>query len=232
MSSLKYICESCFKGFRTEGDRSSHVSQAIKCRYLLDKPIDSDDETTSHQGDIDDFDEDPNLSAGEWTPEDPFDVEEMGHDFVFHEAAQPSPSPSTNTPTARPSHRPTASATADSSEAPQTPLPNRRAAQFMADTPPQAKTIFPSAGKVLENHEAHYKSYTKKHGHRSNPYHPFHSKLEWEIARWAKDQGPGANAMTKLLAIPGVSRFHTPRNSMNKLLKHLSGCRRAWAVFS
>ena len=34
-------------------------------------------------------------------------------------------------------------------------------------------------------------------------YAPFNSKLDWEIAHWAKTRGPGATAMTELLQIDG-----------------------------
>jgi hypothetical protein len=37
-----------------------------------------------------------------------------------------------------------------------------------------------------------------------NPYGPFSSKLDWEIAHWAKMRGPGSNALTELLSIEGV----------------------------
>ena len=38
----------------------------------------------------------------------------------------------------------------------------------------------------------------------SNPYAPFRSRLEFELARWAKMRGPGSNAVTELLSIEGV----------------------------
>jgi len=41
-----------------------------------------------------------------------------------------------------------------------------------------------------------------------NPYAPFSSRLDWEIARWAKMRGPGSNSLTELLRIEGV-RFPT-----------------------
>jgi Plavaka transposase len=41
--------------------------------------------------------------------------------------------------------------------------------------------------------------------HHPNRYEPFLSKLDWEIARWAKTQGPGSNSLTELLSIEGVS---------------------------
>ncbi|KAJ7100980.1 hypothetical protein B0H15DRAFT_770315 [Mycena belliarum] len=41
-------------------------------------------------------------------------------------------------------------------------------------------------------------------GKSSNPYAPFTSKLDWEVARWAKLRGSGSTAFTDLLKIPGV----------------------------
>ena len=38
-----------------------------------------------------------------------------------------------------------------------------------------------------------------------NPYHPFTTRLDWEIAHWAKMRGPGSTALTELLAIKEVS---------------------------
>ncbi|KAG1884424.1 hypothetical protein F4604DRAFT_1878757 [Suillus subluteus] len=38
-----------------------------------------------------------------------------------------------------------------------------------------------------------------------NPYAPFHSQMDWEIARWAKLRGPSSTAFSDLLSIDGVS---------------------------
>ncbi|KIL60009.1 hypothetical protein M378DRAFT_14460 [Amanita muscaria Koide BX008] len=38
----------------------------------------------------------------------------------------------------------------------------------------------------------------------NNVYAPFHSQLDWEIARWAKIHGPSSAALTKLLQLEGV----------------------------
>jgi hypothetical protein len=37
-----------------------------------------------------------------------------------------------------------------------------------------------------------------------NPWAPFDSQMEWEIAHWAKMCGPGSTAFTDLLKINGV----------------------------
>ena len=39
----------------------------------------------------------------------------------------------------------------------------------------------------------------------SNPYAPFASRLDWQIALWVKKRGPGSTAASELLSIPGVS---------------------------
>jgi len=39
----------------------------------------------------------------------------------------------------------------------------------------------------------------------TNPYAPFHSRTDWEVARWAKLRGPTSTAFTELLEIPDVS---------------------------
>ncbi|KAI0059312.1 hypothetical protein BV25DRAFT_1908757 [Artomyces pyxidatus] len=37
-----------------------------------------------------------------------------------------------------------------------------------------------------------------------NPYAPFTRKMDWDVAHWAKFDGPGANAFTKFLGIEGM----------------------------
>ncbi|TFK95251.1 hypothetical protein BDV98DRAFT_587226 [Pterulicium gracile] len=37
-----------------------------------------------------------------------------------------------------------------------------------------------------------------------NIYHPYLSKLDWDLANWANRRNPGSNALLELLAIPGV----------------------------
>lgn len=43
----------------------------------------------------------------------------------------------------------------------------------------------------------------------TNPYTPFTSRIDWEVAQWAKLRGPGSTALTDLLKIEDVShRLH------------------------
>ena len=41
----------------------------------------------------------------------------------------------------------------------------------------------------------------------ANPFAPFLSKMEWEIARWVKLRGPGSTAFSELISIDGVRFF-------------------------
>ena len=48
-------------------------------------------------------------------------------------------------------------------------------------------------------------SYARNVGNAENSYSPFSSKLEWEIAHWAKMRGPSSTAFDELIKIEGVS---------------------------
>jgi hypothetical protein len=50
-----------------------------------------------------------------------------------------------------------------------------------------------------------YRGYISDADEYPNPYHPFSTKLDWEVACWAKKRGQGSNALTDLLNIEGVS---------------------------
>lgn len=51
-----------------------------------------------------------------------------------------------------------------------------------------------------------YSDYGSKVGDQdsSNPYAPFTSRTDWEVAQWAKERGVSATAITELLKIHGV----------------------------
>ncbi len=59
-------------------------------------------------------------------------------------------------------------------------------------------------------HNPHLSAYNQLQANaqsQANPYHPFESSLDWQVARWAKLRGPTSTALTELLAIPGVCFF-------------------------
>ena len=47
--------------------------------------------------------------------------------------------------------------------------------------------------------------YTLQINNPNNPFSPFSSQIEWEIAHWAKTRGPSSTAFTELMSIEGVS---------------------------
>ncbi|KAG6825399.1 hypothetical protein H0H92_003822, partial [Tricholoma furcatifolium] len=62
-----------------------------------------------------------------------------------------------------------------------------------------------TAGAVYSHGESTSNdSYNNELGSSPNPYAPFASKLEWEIAKWAKLRGPSSTAFTELMQIDGV----------------------------
>ena len=74
---------------------------------------------------------------------------------------------------------------------------------------------FPGTGKILGTQPslAGYQQYADNfHAEENNlsEWAPFSTRLEWEIARWAKLRGPSSTALSELLQIDGVSQlFHT-----------------------
>jgi hypothetical protein len=63
------------------------------------------------------------------------------------------------------------------------------------------------AGSALSHEESRDCGYSASLGGGDNPWTPFHSKKDWEIAQWEKLRGVGSTAFSELLAIDGVS-FH------------------------
>ncbi|THU90457.1 hypothetical protein K435DRAFT_911965 [Dendrothele bispora CBS 962.96] len=65
---------------------------------------------------------------------------------------------------------------------------------FLAASPTFLSEIFQHIGMYRANIE----------GSANNKYAPFYSRMEWEVARWAKMRGTGSTAFDDLLAIKGV----------------------------
>ena len=76
------------------------------------------------------------------------------------------------------------------------------------------------AGAILSEEEAETYGYTRYNTGRdaTNPYSPFISELDWHVARWIKLRGPGSNATTEFLKIPGVvDRLRLSYKTMQEL---------------
>jgi hypothetical protein len=103
-------------------------------------------------------------------------------------------------------------------------------------TPDSAPFIvnFPGAGKVLGKQPlpAGYQQYAGNfHAEENNlsEWAPFSTRLEWEVARWAKLRGPSSTALSELLQIDGVSQlFFTCFSELEQYL--CSASRSTWVI--
>jgi hypothetical protein len=64
----------------------------------------------------------------------------------------------------------------------------------------------PIPSRKTQNSEQRYES-VLDNSSANNLYAPFKSKMDWEMARWAKLRGSGSTAFTDLLHIEGVRQF-------------------------
>ncbi|KAG1882302.1 uncharacterized protein F5891DRAFT_1204038 [Suillus fuscotomentosus] len=83
------------------------------------------------------------------------------------------------------------------------------------------------AGKpISNNHTANvaYGAHLSTDGDQENTYHPFASKMDWEVTRWAKLHGLSSTALSDLLAIEGVSErlslSFKNANELNAIVDH------------
>lgn len=80
-------------------------------------------------------------------------------------------------------------------------------------TSPTSKSIveFPSAlaGQPIRRDVSQHAAYKDNvPGAQWNPWAPFVSRIDWEVARWAKLRSPSSTAFTELLDIDGVRLSH------------------------
>lgn len=66
-------------------------------------------------------------------------------------------------------------------------------------------------------------------GSAKNPWAPFNSQMDWEVAQWAKLRGPGSTAFTDLLTIEGVCEISFAFLAC-RLTSMISGMWGTWAV--
>ncbi|KAG8992804.1 hypothetical protein FRB90_000895 [Tulasnella sp. 427] len=128
-----------------------------------------------------DEDEDGPPSEDEVPIGDPFSVEDMGTEFIFIQ-------PETRHPDR--SHSSQSHSVIEPEE--------------YQDHNTRIRDVFKGAGKVIAQRESQYENQTKKSKLENSPYTPFTGALDYNVGKWAKELGPGDNALSKLLAIPGV----------------------------
>lgn len=87
-------------------------------------------------------------------------------------------------------------------DAMQHPLPpqgKRRIVRFGG----RAGEIINGWAQAIDGYRAYEATLPQEDG-PDNPYHPFASKMDWDVAAWAKQFNIGSNALTALLKIDGV----------------------------
>jgi hypothetical protein len=85
----------------------------------------------------------------------------------------------------------------------------------------RTEVIHPTAGKVIRMEATLHEKWRNHFGvqndldnisqeieEEASAFHPFESRLDWEVACWAIEEGIGHGALDRLLAIPGVSKLH------------------------
>lgn len=92
------------------------------------------------------------------------------------------------------------------------PAVNRDQAERPLKNQPVIVPFGGKAGLPMQNanhsavtQESHNNQYSASLGDTNNIYAPFSSRLEWEIASWAKLRGPSSTAFSELMDIEGVS---------------------------
>ncbi|KAJ3993025.1 hypothetical protein F5050DRAFT_1578465 [Lentinula boryana] len=86
---------------------------------------------------------------------------------------------------------------------------------------PCAGALIEFQGEIVDEYSQY--SHNLKAG--LNAWAPFGSKIEWEIARWAKLRGPSSTAFTGLLATDGIGLSYRNANQLNAIIDTLPNIR-------
>lgn len=180
---MVYRCPACPQSFKKKGFLNSHLRQKKKCAWVLRQRQSSVRVARRDFTNGSDGEDDPPLDNGEDTPQ---------IDSSLREDVDETPPPSPPVAAAIPTEAP--ASFHDHSK--------RARVEEVLDED-AVREIYTQAGKIYGWEENVWQRF-KSQFNSSNPYRPFASRMEWEIAQWAKETKAGDNSLTKLLAIPGV----------------------------
>ncbi|KAJ3473622.1 hypothetical protein NLI96_g12909 [Meripilus lineatus] len=235
------VCPSCQRAFQRSGSLQSHIKQAPRCQWVLKSrfassaaadldfaPNPSPPPSPTHldkDGDVPMLDlEAPTPSLPQMTPHIPVAA-----------PANPSPSSSVRTPSnphgPTPASQPNPSASSSSQTPPShhnpnpgTPpdppvAPSQRGKSVRQDAASIVK--HPTAGKVFGRSKSKGK---EKERSSKLSYAPFANRLDWEIAKWAKEAKIGDNKLNRLLEIKGVVEAlglsYSNARALNQIIDH------------
>lgn len=181
-STLNFQCISCRKFFRRPGDLESHLLQATNCLWVRDLRS-----TTAPAPTPIDFHQ-PQTEPAAFA-----DIPEIlsENDIFIEIDKEPLPNP---TPASL--HNSKHHASVEES-------------LNTDDEDIYAETIA-NAGKVKAVNDEVHAAYTKLQSSSGNAmYAPFSDRVDYEVSRWAIEEGPTQNAFTRLLAIDGVCKLYS-----------------------
>jgi hypothetical protein len=84
------------------------------------------------------------------------------------------------------------------------------------------------ASRPVCRSQNHHSEYAEKVADEENPWAPFQSRMDWDIAKWAKNRGPSSTAFSELLQIKGVS-VHKLCRACLRLICIFPGTNEAWS---
>ena len=201
-----FSCISCGSSFKRSGDLASHLAQAVKCCWVLKKREQIQAAEIPDYREASDQESDP---PAESDPSFPYEDMDVLADDIFDEAS-PNEEPSSQSAT-NPVTNGQARVTIEDMPDEDDPAFHDTDARSRMEDELDSEIIyyqeFPNAGKVYRTDGEVHRAYSesKMGQHLDNPFHPFASQLDWEIARWANEDGPGQAAFTRLLNIDGMS---------------------------
>jgi len=204
-----FSCISCGSSFKRSGDLASHLTQAAKCHWVLKKREQIQAAEIPDYREASDQESDPPAESDPFFPYEDMDV--LAEDIFDEESPNEGQSSRSATdPITNGLGQPEAgSVTVEDIPDEDDPDFYETDARSRMEDELDSEVVyykeFANAGKVYHTDGEVHRAYLKMGQHLDNPFHPFTSQLDWEIARWANEDGPGQAAFTRLLNIDGVS---------------------------
>lgn len=189
-----FPCKSCPRRFKRMGDLNNHYTQNQRCNWVVQQCTAGPPAPIVDYGAPDDYEDDPPpFSAA--SDDDAMDIDSEHPYFVA------ATSPTAHAPP-RAAPLPLAPQQTASDE-----QSKRARVEDCLDEDVEIRELFPGAGKTYGRDQTTHEAYLSKAGLANGTYGAFASKLDFDLAQWAKQSKIPDNSLTRLLGIPGVSSY-------------------------